>query len=341
MAHTLKLNREDYSAAESAMVRAASSCAGRPEPMLDTLAELDAGSIPVPGRGDTLARFCLLADLAAIDVAAARTAEPHLDALAILAESGCSETPSGTWGVFAAEGPDGRLSAHLDGGSWTLSGEKPWCSLGTLLTDALVTAYTGEATRRLFRVSLRNDGVRSIDAPWVARGLAHIPSGPLEFDRVPAEPVGADEWYTSRPGFQWGGIGVAACWWGGAVPLARLVIGSARRRDGDTAALAEAGRIFRLLESTRVFLENTAHRIDDGVDVQQTPVLAHAVRGAVADAVAEVLKAVDDVLGPAVLAFDEDIARRCADLQLYVMQFRRGREDSSLGRRLDPDVSPW
>jgi alkylation response protein AidB-like acyl-CoA dehydrogenase len=309
--------------------------------MLHALEGLDAGSIPFPGGGDTLARFCLLADLAAVDVAAARTAEPHLDALAILAESGCSETTSGSWGVFAAEGPGGRLSAHLDGGSWTLSGEKPWCSLGTLLTDALVTAYTSDTTRRLFRVSLRNDGVRSIDAPWVARGLAHIPSGPLEFDRVPAEPVGADEWYTSRPGFQWGGIGVAACWWGGAVPLARLVIGSARRRDGDTVALAEAGRIFRLLESARAFLESAARSVDGGVAGQPAAVLAHAVRGAVADAVAEVLKAVDDVLGPAVLAFDEDVARRCADLQLYTAQFRRGREDSSLGRRLDLDVTPW
>ena len=33
---------------------------------------------------------------------------------------------------------------------------------------------------------------------------------------MPAEPVGPPGGYTGRPGFTHGGVGVAACWYGGA-----------------------------------------------------------------------------------------------------------------------------
>jgi len=46
------------------------------------------------------------------------------------------------------------------------------------------------------------------------------------------------------------------------------------------------------------------------------------------------LAAVRDLLGPAALAFDEAHARRAADLELYVSQYHRGRDDESLAKRL-------
>src|SRR6478735_5008489 len=62
--------------------------------------------LPAPGRGRTVRLWEALATLGAVDLTVARVVEPHLDALAIL-----DETRGGTWGVWAAEGPDARLRA--------------------------------------------------------------------------------------------------------------------------------------------------------------------------------------------------------------------------------------
>ena len=61
----------------------------------------------------------------------------------------------------------------------------------------------------------------AVTGSWVARGLAAVDSGPVDFADVPATAVGAPGWYLERPGFAWGGIGVAAVWFGGAVGIAR------------------------------------------------------------------------------------------------------------------------
>ena len=52
--------------------------------------ELGAG-LAAPGVGQTRSRWSALATLGAVDLTVARVAEPHLDALAILAESGQPE----------------------------------------------------------------------------------------------------------------------------------------------------------------------------------------------------------------------------------------------------------
>jgi hypothetical protein len=47
-------------------------------------------------------------------------------------------------------------------------------------------------------------------------------------------------------------------------------------------------------------------------------------------------------LGPGPLAFDEDHARRVADLTLYIRQHHAARDDAALGRLvLAEDGSPW
>lgn len=59
--------------------------------------------------------------------------------------------------------------------------------------------------------------MRVAESGWVAKGLTEVVSGPIDLLNCPARPVGSDGWYLARPGFAWGGIGVAACWFGGAV----------------------------------------------------------------------------------------------------------------------------
>ncbi len=220
-----------------------------------------------PGAGATAGYFEVLATLAAADVTVARVVEPHLDALAILAEcpvpvqlARVDATGESTWGVFAAEGPGVRLAATQARDGWRLDGTKPWCSLAGALSHALVTAHLG-SSRRLFAVALQGDGVTAHPEAWVARGFPAVPSGPTDFAEVPAVPVGEPGWYLERPGFEWGGIGVAAAWLGGAVGVARRVHEAAAQRGGELAEL-HAGRVATSLAAARAALAAAARTID-------------------------------------------------------------------------------
>ena len=309
------------------------------------------GSVPRPGSGRTLRLLETLASLAAADLTAARVAEAHLDALAILDQAAlhpaglvAGGSPEPSWGVFAAEAAGSRLEARPVGGErWRLDGTKPWCSLAGSLSHALVTANTTATTRRLFVVDLADPGITVRTDAWVSRGLPAVPSGPVEFRGTMARPVGDDGWYLRRPGFAWGGIGVAACWWGGAVGLARRVWESVLEREPDQIALAHLGALDLALTAAGTSLAAAAAAIDAGDAVgDQGALLAERVRGQVARTVDEVITRTGHALGPAPLAFDARHAGRIADLQLYVRQHHAERDDAALGRRLrDAGVSPW
>ena len=306
------------------------------------MADNVAAAAPFPGRGSTKALWSILAVLAAADLTAARTVEPHLDALAILEQAG--DTPeTGTWGVFAAEGPGTALTATRTAGGWELSGRKPWCSLAGSLDHAVVTAHTGPGLRRAFAVDLRQPGVTPVAGTWISRGLADVDSGPVDFQRAAARPVGADNWYLQRPGFAWGGIGVAACWYGGAVGVARRMFAAARDREPDQIAHLLLGKADTRLQAARAALDWAAHEVDAGrAGGRQGALLARRVRSIVADAAEEVLTLADHGLGPGPLALEEDYARLTADLRIYLRQHHAERDDAALGSALlqGEDV-PW
>jgi alkylation response protein AidB-like acyl-CoA dehydrogenase len=289
------------------------------------------GLLALPGSGATAQRWTTLAEVARVNLTVARVLEAHTDALAILAEAG-HEAPAGTaFGVFAAEAADQRLEADVDAdGAAVLDGTKPWCSLGADLDAALVTAHVGDR-RQLFRVDLRQPTVHAHAAEgWVARGLRTVVSVPVTFDRAAAVAVGAPGWYLDRPGFAWGGIGVAACWHGGARGLADAVVRAARHRGGDLPAL-HVGSIDAALYASGCALREAARAIDAG-DYGDPELLALQVRAVVADAVERVLRLAGHALGPGPLAFDAAHAARVADLELYVRQHHGERDLAALGR---------
>jgi hypothetical protein len=310
-----------------------------------------AAGLPRPGAGRTLELFDALATVAAADLTAARVLEAHVDALAIRSQAGAGtdESPAdASWGVFAAEGPGQRVSATLGADGWQLDGRKPWCSLAGSLDRALVTAHTtaeGDllARRRLFAVDLTAPGVTVLAGAWVATGLTEVSSGPVDFAAVLAEPVGADDWYLIRPGFSWGGIQVAACWWGGAVGLARRLRAAALEREPDQIMLAHLGAVDLALVAAGAALADAAGIIDAGqAEGPDGTLLAARVRGLVARTVDEVLTRVGHALGPAPLALDARHARRAADLTLYVRQHHAERDDAALGARLlDAEAPSW
>ena len=297
------------------------------------------GAVPGPGRGRTALLWSLLASVAAVDLTTARVVEPHLDALAILEQAGTAPLAAdGTvWGVYAAHAPGVRLDATPDGaGGWRLSGTKPWCSLATVLDAAVVTAHTSPTARRAFAVDLRHPGVsHDGTAGWVSRGLPLVTSVATHYDAVPAAAVGGDDWYLERPGFAWGGMAVAACWYGGAVGLARTLARAATRREPDQVGLAHLGAVDARLHAAREVLVAAARAVDAGAATGSAGALAAArVRAVIASAAEEVLTRLGHALGPGPLTADAAHAARVADLQVYLRQHHAERDEAALGRLL-------
>lgn len=309
------------------------------------------------GGGSTLALWELLATVAATDLAVARALEPTLDARAILAQAeadGHGPTlpdgvaPTSSWGAYAAEGPGVRVAATPGSATpdaatpdpWHLDGVKPWCSLAGALDAGLVTAHLPDGGRSLFAVDLRHPGVSVAHEGWASRGLAEIPSTPVTFAHVPATPVGPPGWYLERPGFWWGSLEVAACWYGGAVGVARRVLEAAR-----TAPEAGAERLTgvvgildeRLGDARRALVEGAAAveaSAAGDLSASAGRLLAKRVRASVVAACEDVLRHAGEALGPAPLAHEEAHAKRVADLAIYLRQHHPWREQVSLGRAL-------
>jgi hypothetical protein len=289
--------------------------------------------------GSAGSMFATLAAIAAVDVQLARSVEPHLDALGILAQAGMP-AGEGTWGVFAAEAPglalcaEPRRAGKGEGNGYnagehgvSLSGTKPWCSLAAEVDHALVTANVEGGSRGLFAVDLGAPGITTHPEAWVARGMQEVPSGPVDFDAVPAQPVGEPGWYLRRPGFAWGGIGVAACWWGSAIGVARTLRDAAANAP-DPWRLLAVGEVTVALADAEDALATAAAAIDSGTERTDAAwsAEAHLARSRVRRAVDTVLQTTTQTLGPAPSATNASYASRIADLELYVLQ-DHGRKD--------------
>lgn len=325
---------------ETRLLRAAAACKGRPEPMLRALEQCD-GELPVPGEGSTWQLWEFFASVAAADLVAARTLEPHFDAASILHQAAMPWPSASTWGVFAAEGPGKRLEATQAAGQWTLTGTKPWCSLAGQLTHALISAQTMQG-RRLFMIELRDSSTEAVDSEWTSLGLHEVPSGSLRCRKTPAQPVGEAGWYLERPGFAVGGVGVAACWFGGAVGLFRHLLSSARTREPDQLALAWLGEADRLLASGAARLGQAAALADHG---RLGPREAAQTRGEISRICERIIRISGHATGPGPLASDDEHARRVADLSIYIRQHHAARDDAALGRMIldrgSKEHSPW
>ncbi len=206
--------------------------------------EVESGrlNLPLPGGGRTRQRWAVLSQLAEEDLALARLAEGHADALAILAELGALTGPSagGRWGVWAAQPPGPGLTASKTARGWRLDGTKQYCSGARSCTDVLVTAAAPDGSR-LFAASTRD--LSPVHGTWPATGMAASDTLNVDFADIPAEPVGSPGAYTGRPGFAHGGAGVAACWYGGARGVGQTLLAAAAKRDLGPHALAHLGAV--------------------------------------------------------------------------------------------------
>ena len=297
--------------------------------------------LPLPGGGRTRERWARLADLGAEDLSLVRLGEGHADAVAILAElGGPAPEPGRRWGVWAAQPPGSGLTAVQAARGWRLTGLKQYCSGARVCTDALVTAAAPDGMR-LFSVATA--GLRPVPGSWPATGMAGSDTLNVDFDDIPAEPVGPPGGYTERPGFTHGGVGVAACWYGGARAIAGTLLATAGRRDVGPHALAHLGAADIALTSARAALDRAADEIDaDPCDLDGAgPARALRVRAQVEAAAAEVMTRVGRALGAGPLGHDEVHARRVADLTVYLRQHHAERDLAQLGTLVAEQGATW
>lgn len=297
----------------------------------DQVRPLLAVTLPLPGHGRTAVRWSALADAARSDIVVGRLLEAHADADAILAEVAQTRvTPGQWWGVWAAEPPTPVVRAERVGTEWVLSGTKAWCSGAGLCTHALVTVRVGDE-RPLFAVDLTHPGVSVDLSGWAAAGMSRSATGAVSFDRVPAEAVGAPVDYLQRPGFWHGGIGVAACWLGGAEKIADTLRRAGPRLDEHGAA--HLGAVDAALAAARWSLLAAAAEVDaHPEDVDRAKIRTHRVRAVVESAGTQTVDRVGRALGAAPLATDPTHTRAVGDLLVYLRQSHAERDLAALGR---------
>jgi alkylation response protein AidB-like acyl-CoA dehydrogenase len=216
-----------------------------------------------------------------------------------------------------------------------LDGLKAYCSGARSCTWALVTARSGDE-RRLFAASCAQPGLRPRPDSWPADAMAASDTLDIDFDGVQAVPIGGPGAYLERPGFQHGGIGVAACWYGGAMAVARTLHTAARGYDVGPHALAHLGVVTARLRALGALLDVAAAEVDaDPQDRSGAAALrSKQVRAVAESTCGEVLDRVGRALGAAPLAHDARHARQVADLTVYVRQHHAERDYAALGRQL-------
>jgi alkylation response protein AidB-like acyl-CoA dehydrogenase len=295
-------------------------------------AAVDSGrlDLPSPGSGRTRERWAAFADLAQEDLSLARLAEGHADAVAILRELDGPAPPGGSkWGVWAAHPPGPGLRAEPAAGGWSLSGTKQYCSGAFTCTHALVTA-DAPGGRRLFAVTTGK--LSPVPGTWPAVGMAGSDTFDVEFAQTPATPIGPPGAYTDRPGFAHGGVGVAACWYGGARAVGATLLTAATRRDVGPHALAHLGAVDVALRTARDALDEAADEIDaDPADLKDGGWRrALRVRALVEAVATQVMRHVGRALGAGPLCHDAAHARRVADLTVYLRQHQAERDLAAL-----------
>jgi alkylation response protein AidB-like acyl-CoA dehydrogenase len=283
--------------------------------------------LPLPGAGQTRARFAALAGLARADPVLARLGEGHADAVAILAELGGPAPGAVPWGVWAAD-PRSVVADRTPAG-WRVTGERAWCSGAGCCVRVLVTAGSEDGVR-LFAVDLADPGVTRVSGSWPAIGMAGSDSRTVRFVAVPATPVGGPGQYGARPGFWAGAAGVAACWYGGAAGVADELLAAAARKDPDPHLLAHLGAVDAALGAAKALLNEVADLIDAGEPDLRRP--ARRVRAVAEDAASTVLDRVGRALGAGPLCHDAGHARRVADLSVYLRQSHAERDLAELGQ---------
>ena len=251
------------------------------------------------------------------DVPLARLTEGHVDALKIIDQAGAVPEPGALYGVWASRSARTGLTVAEDGDHLRLDGTLRFASGAGLVDHALVPGWFDE--HRSVLLDLDVTGLPVDASVW--RTAAMAPSRTYEVRvadlAVPRSAQrGAEGFYLSRRGFWAGGLGVSACWVGGAARVLDTLL--AMHPGPRPAQQVRLGRIRADLVAAASAVRTAAVLLEDPeVD---TRTLALEVRTVVAEAVHRVLANARLLTGPTGLALDDAVAHVVPDLELYVLQ---------------------
>jgi alkylation response protein AidB-like acyl-CoA dehydrogenase len=289
--------------------------------------------MPIPGHGRTAERHRLLMQIGFEDLSYARLAEAHWDAVAILKEAGREPVAGAVYGVWASEVPGQGLELKLIDGGYELTGSKKFCTGAGLLDRALVSVL--RPTEQLVDVDLltHREHIKIDGSNWKTQAFAKTHTSAVEFLSLPVDRdglIGDSAFYLNRLGFWHGACGPAACWAGGAKAIVEYAV---RQKKTDPHSQAHLGAMLSDLWALESYLESAGREIDNAADSpRRAQVLALKVRHLVEQCCTDILRRLERAFGPHPLAFDEEVSRRCSELQLYLRQCHAERDLELLAR---------
>ncbi|MBA1429857.1 MULTISPECIES: acyl-CoA dehydrogenase family protein [Pseudomonas fluorescens group] len=305
---------------------------------LKDLQEEGLDQLPLPGSGQTLERYSGLAQVAGHDLRLCKLFEGHTDALAIIAELDSPLPPLGsTWGMWAAEPPSAKVRVRRDGQRLIVNGRKAWCSGASVVSHGLLTAWDEDDRQQLVAVLMDQPGVRVTDDGWDAVGMAATGSVEVVFHEARGLAVGGPGDYLARPGFWHGGIGIAACWYGGAQRLAEVLREQCGKHP-EPHAMAHLGAVDSALNSAACVLRASAMQVDRA-PTADARLLAQQVRACVEETVEQVIHHVGRAVGAGPYCKDPHFAQLMADLPVYVRQSHAERDLAALGEQVAGEPS--
>lgn len=280
--------------------------------------------LAAPGTGCTADRHRAIFAAGREDLSLAKLIEAHWDAVAILEEAGHETKPGARYAVWASE-VRGRPLTFSEG---RLTGTKEFCSGAPLVNRALVTA--GDALVEI-DLAAAPESLSMDERGWHTEAFRATRTAAITFARYPvAAVIGQSDWYTRRTGFWQGACGPAAAWAGGAAGLVDDAMKAKRDDPHTTAHLAAMHADVWAMEAT---LAAAADEFDRN-PTANAMIRALEVRHIVEQMATNVLRRFARALGPAPLVKDAAIARRYAELGLFLCQSHAERDLETLGRAI-------
>ncbi|WP_339488674.1 acyl-CoA dehydrogenase [Pseudomonas sp. EL_65y_Pfl2_R95] len=296
--------------------------------------------LPHPGHGATLLRWQMLAQVAAADLALVKLYEAHADALSILHELGVEpKQVEGLWAVWAAEPPYAQVViTSRRQNQVTLTGRKAWCSGAAHVDHAVMTVKNERDQPALVILEIKQPGVTVTTEGWQAVGMAAADSVEVIVEGAQATCIDETSLYIKRPGFWHGAAGIAACWIGAGLELARIVHRQAKR---DPHSLAHLGAIESALGAAKIEMQVCARWVDAHPQ-EDAEFHARRLRATVETAMEAVMHHAGRALGATPYCRDPHFARLMADLPVFLRQSHAERDLERLGQlSLDRPQESW
>ncbi len=294
------------------------------------LATARAGTaLPLPGSGDTSQRFRALRQMSAKNPSVGRLLEAHCDAQAIFTDANVVIPANSALAVWASSSIS-RVTAQTTRYGLLLNGTQNFCGGAGIIDGALMTVSCKEGERLVF-VRMNQEGVTVDLSTWKTTAFSDASIGTVRLTNVEiadTELVGHPHFYSARPGFWWGAVGVAACWAG----ITDRVIDMQRLRSTrcDEIAAVSLGLQSALCWGIDASLD-VAARIIDRRSSESAQVPALSARYQIAVAAGTILRSVENEAGPGPLAFNPGWVQAVSELRMALGQHHGDRDLRDLG----------